>query len=37
MSGLADLPDIELGLSSDGASKEARANQRVVVAMSRRR
>lgn len=34
MSGLADLPDIELGLSSDGASKEARANQRVVVAMS---
>ena len=34
MSGLADLPDIELGLSSGGASKEARANQRVVVAMS---
>ena len=34
MSGLADLPDIELGLSSEGASKEARANQRVVVAMS---
>lgn len=34
MSGLADLPDIELGLFSEGASKEARANQRVVVAMS---
>lgn len=34
MSGLADLPDIELGLSSEGSSKEARANQRVVVAMS---
>ena len=34
MSSLADLPDIELGLSFDGASKEARANQRVVVAMS---
>lgn len=34
ISGLADLPDIELGLSADDASREARASQRVVVAMS---
>lgn len=34
ISGLADLPDIELGLSADDASRGARASQRVVVAMS---
>ncbi len=31
---LAHLPDIDLGLATDDASKAARANQRVVVAMS---